>query len=74
MDEVEIYSWGLINCSACAPFRTPMAEVEAEVNKKIPTGISSKWRIIEAKFADGSPNPTLCSNFPGSRLHYLLTC
>jgi hypothetical protein len=73
LKEVVVYNSGMIYCSACAPADMPVAEVEAEVNRQSPTGISSAWRIADEPFEGGAPNPSDCNDGPLKK-HYLLSC
>lgn len=73
MDEVAIYSMGLVACSVCVPEGMARDRIEFAVNQQAPTGISSRWSIADEPFASGDPNPSPCGTLPG-RLHYLATC
>ena len=60
--KIEIYSWGLVYASVCAPADLPLAEVERQVNVELPTGIGSCWRKDESDFRNGQTNPCSCEN------------
>jgi hypothetical protein len=66
-----VYSNGLCCCSVCASIDDP-AEVEAEVNRVHPSGVTP-WRIATRAFLDGTPNPSVCNTTLGRR-HWLLEC
>lgn len=71
---VMIYSEGLIFLSVCVAKDMPLEEVEADVNRLRPTGISSPWKISdEKKFANGQSHPLPCDQ-DDSHVHYLLNC
>ena len=71
---VQVYSWGLVSLSACAPKDMPIADVTREMNAQHPTGISSKWDVSDEKtFASGQPMPCPCES-DADRLHYLFHC
>lgn len=75
MEDVIIYSTGIVACSVCASNDLSPEQVEEEVNRISPTGISSNWRISEEEtFKDGIPNPCPCEQNPETRKHYLLHC
>ena len=72
--KVQVYTWGLVSASVCAPADMPVAEVESHVNDELPTGIDSPWRKDDSPtFRGGEPNPCVCEH-DSSRLHYLLSC
>jgi hypothetical protein len=71
---IEIYSHGLCYASVCAPKEMPLADVAAELNRQLPTGISFPWKPDEAPtFRGGQPNPCPCAKDP-SRVHRLFSC
>ena len=74
MSKVTIYSNGIVHCSVCVhDAEMSRKEIEAEVNRQNPSGISL-WTISSEKcFADGSSNPKPCECEP-ERLHYLMVC
>lgn len=75
MDEVKIYSLGLVHASACAPAAMERAGVEQAVNAVHPTGIDSDWAVSgDRQFRDGTPNPGPCDTEPEARRHWLLVC
>lgn len=48
--------------------------IESYVNLNYPTGISSRWTMVEGDtLDDGSPYPPPCPERPG-HFHYALTC
>lgn len=71
--EIEIYSYGLVSCSVCVPAGMDRELIERQVNKALPTGISTNWRISNEGFNTGEPNPAQC-NDDSTKLHYLLNC
>lgn len=74
MNDVEVYSLGLVNASVCAPGDMTREEIAYTVNQCDPTGIMSRWEISDAEtFANGQPHPCPCEHNP-DRTHYLLTC
>jgi len=75
-EEVQVYTWGLVSLSACAPADMPIEEVEQSVNRQHPTGLNWGWEFAddEPTFADDkSPNPSPCCT-DESRKHYLFHC
>lgn len=76
MEQLIIYSKGLVSVSVCAVNELTPEQVEEMTNIEYPTGISSKWHISEDKtFKDGvSTNPCPCEEYPTKRKHYLLNC
>lgn len=74
MSDVEVYTFGLVAASVCAPSELPRDEVLAGANAAHPTGLSWGWKFSdEPTFAGGQPNPCQCDQNP-DRLHYLLEC
>lgn len=74
INDVVVYTSGLICCSVCAPSDMPLEDVITAVNLQNPTGLSHGWTLDEkGEFAGGQPNPTQCNSDP-SRMHYLLSC
>ena len=74
MENVDIYSKGIVACSACVPKDMSKEDIEQAVNAKLPTGISSQWKISEdEKFREGLTNPCVCEA-DSNKLHYLLNC
>lgn len=72
--EVELYGVGLANISCCALKSLSTEEVEAEVNRQHPSGVSHDWSIAEeGEFADGTPMPHQCQHVD-DRQHWLLHC
>ena len=69
-----IYSTGLVCCSVCAPSDMTKEQVIAEVNRRSPTGISSKWDIVDSHFRTGEENgfTTTCGGV--ETRHWVLTC
>lgn len=73
MKPVEIYSNGLIYCSACADAELTSEEVAQSVNALNPTGLAEEWvPSPDATFRNGEPNPCAC-NTDAARKHWLLT-
>jgi hypothetical protein len=73
MGAVRVYGHGLVCASVCAESSLTKEQIESEVNKQIPTGIDSRWRVSEERFRTGEPNGFPCSD-GGGRAHWLLTC
>ena len=73
IDELTIYSKGVVHCSVCARKGMTHKQIEEKVNEQNPTGIKSRWKISKEKFADGSSNPNQCSDHEDRR-HYLMVC
>jgi hypothetical protein len=71
--KVCVLRMGIVYLSVCAVKELTRDEVEIEVNKISPTGISSQWKISDEPFSDGSPNPCQCKDDP-NRLHYIMVC
>jgi len=74
-EKVNIYSQGIIACSACAPMGMEGQEVAEAVNLLSPTGISSEWSISEDETFQGGKksNPCVCED-DSKRWHWLLQC
>lgn len=70
---INIYASGPVSCSVCAEADLSSEEVERMVNRLMPTGIDSPWRISDESFKDGTPNGVECHDGP-TRKHYLLVC
>lgn len=66
---VMIYSEGLLFLSVCVAKDMPLEEVESDVNRLRPTGISSPWSISDEK----KSHPFPCDQ-DDSHVHYLLNC
>lgn len=74
MSAVEAYAVGIVCASVCAPRDLPIEQVEDDVNRQHPTGISSRWKLSEDDhFATGQTNPCPCEKDP-ERQHWLLNC
>lgn len=74
MDDIIIYSVGLVAMSVCAADGVPLEEIERVANARHPTGISSEWQISEdATFRGGEPMPAPCDMTEG-RKHWLVIC
>jgi hypothetical protein len=72
VDEIVIYSGGLVHISVCAPADMSRAEVERQAESRHWSGTRG-WKIDSGSFLDGTPNPCVCELDPG-RVHYLLSC
>jgi len=73
--EVIVYALGIMALSACAPASMEPEDVQAEVNRLEPTGISAPWALDNApRFKGGEPNPGPCDQEPDCRTHYLFAC
>lgn len=66
------YKMGLVYLSACAPKELTAEEVEAQMNEDNPTGVTP-WKVGDARFRTGEPNPCACEHDPGKQ-HWLLSC
>ncbi len=75
-DEIKVivYAVGLAKLSCCALADMQPDEIEAEVNRQEPTGISSRWTWAHQSFATGQTNPCKCDKYPSTREHWLLEC
>jgi len=73
-EELIVYGLGIIHCSVCTNIKG-RKKIEETVNRKSPTGISSRWRISRDKnFATGETNPCPCNINPKTHKHYLMEC
>jgi len=72
MENVVIYSVGLVFCSVCTDLKDT-AEIERRVNNRNPSGTHSGWKIAKEDFRTGESNPCRCNKDKG-RWHYLLSC
>ena len=67
-----ILAWGLVATTICTSLNR--RDATARLNREMPTGISSRWRISRAKtFATGEPHPGQCETFP-THTHFLFHC
>lgn len=74
MDDVVIYSVGLVAMSVCVADGVPREEIERIANARHPTGIGSRWQISEdTTFRGGEPMPAPCDQEP-DRKHWLVNC
>lgn len=75
MSEVEVYApFGIVHCSVCVPKDMSKEDIELEVNRINPTGISSEWKISDnTHFNTGETNPCICNQNP-EKMHYLMNC
>jgi hypothetical protein len=67
---VVLMRYRICSCSVCAPVTLMIDEVEAIVNAAWPTGLNSKWSVVEKGFGLA---PIACADDP-KRMHYLLVC
>jgi hypothetical protein len=75
MEDVIIYSTGIVACSVCADNSLSIKKITRIVNDMNPTYISSKWKLSKDKtFKNGEPNPCVCEQNPDTRKHYLFNC
>lgn len=74
MEQVIVYSPGVVFLSACVSNDLTVEEAEEIVNQLHPTGIKSRWRLHKEPFVTGHPNPCPCDRFPELRKHYLFNC
>lgn len=73
-DQVEIYTWGLVHCSVCAPVDMDHEDIELRVNGLLPTGLDHGWYVSDdEKFAGGQLNGVECDMDTG-RQHWLMSC
>lgn len=71
---LDVYLWGMVSLSICAPEGATKEEIEEAANLQHPTGISSHWQIAEEDyFASGESMPHPCERKPGFQ-HWLLHC
>lgn len=73
MENLIVYSNGLVHCSVCADNNLSKEEVERLVNARNCAGTQNGWKIDTEKFADGGDNPHQCEK-DENRLHYLMVC
>lgn len=72
--DIQLYSVGIVTCSACVPKDMSIEDIEKGVNTQLPTGISSRWAISKDKtFRQGKSNPCECDQ-DSNKKHYLLNC
>lgn len=69
--EVNIYSWGLVFASVCAPRDMTQEEVEDAVNRQHPTGLDHGWKVADEPFRTGESNPHDAGD---CGRHWLLAC
>lgn len=65
---------GVVAMSVCCPRVWSRDTVERVANAKTPTGIKSRWAIVEECFSNGTKNGCDCDQQPDDRCHWLLTC
>lgn len=71
---VNIYLWGLVSLSCCAPSDMLLDDVTQAVNLQHPTGLSHGWEFAaDEDFVSGDLNPCQCEQ-DDTRLHYLFHC
>ena len=71
---VKIVGESLLAVCVCAPADMPLAEVEAEVSRIHPTGISTGWRLSKTgTFSDAPTNTVPCQRH-AANIHYYMTC
>lgn len=68
----EIYARGIAHCSVCTTLTD--GEATVQINRESPTGISTRWAIVERRFASGEPNPCPCDRWPMTHRHILFSC
>ena len=73
-NDIEIYGWGLIYCSACVPSGMTPQEAEQLVNRKMPSGTSAGWNFHGESFSSGQSNPSPCELNKEARQHVLFSC
>jgi len=70
--EFYIYSIGMFSISVCSSLS--IEEITERLNKEVPTGIESRWKLAEEKvFKDGTPMPHQC-HMRAENKHYLFHC
>lgn len=75
MTKIQIYAYGLVYCSVCAPKTMSREDIEEEVNASSPTGISSSWKISKDEFFKGDTRKNGCDcEDDDSRRHWLMVC
>lgn len=68
-----IYNWGLLYASVCSSLS--LEETTEQINRELPTGIKSPWRLSSDKtFHTGETNPCACQQHPDTHKHYLFNC
>ena len=74
MENVEVYSLGIVSLSCCASNDLTIEEITVKINTYHPTGIDSNWKLSKDKtFASGESNPCQCEQ-DENRKHYLFNC
>lgn len=74
MEDIEIYSYGLVYLCCCVKKGKTKEEIEEYINNTHPTGISSQWKIRDTHFKYGArTNPCQCETHE-DRQHYQLSC
>lgn len=71
-DDFTAYSVGLCMASACTSLTDD--DATAQMNTEHPTGITSRWRIADEAFQDGTPNGNPCHDHPETHRHLLFAC
>lgn len=75
MDDVIVYSNGIVCCSVCVSKKLSREEIEQEVELCNPAGTLNGWKISEDKtFNSGQENGCDCEDHSETRRHYLLDC
>lgn len=73
-EKIVYYAIGLCAMSACVDNDVSVEELVEKANIDHPTGISSKWQLVNKTFSTGETNPCACHDNPTTRKHYTLSC
>lgn len=75
MEDIIIYSSGIVAASVCAKNTISIEMITEYLNTESPTDISSKWSLSKDRhFKGGQTNPCSCDKYPETRKHYLFNC
>lgn len=70
--QFHIYSVGMVYTSVCTSLEA--AEAEARLNRDMPSGIESPWKLALEPFASGEENGCVCPDKPATHRHLLFSC
>jgi len=74
MEDIEVYSIGIVYLSVCAKNTKSIEEITEFVNDNHPTGIESNWvKSEDTHFKGGQTNPCTCER-DDTRQHFLFNC
>ncbi|MCE5225358.1 MAG: hypothetical protein LLG05_05800 [Porphyromonadaceae bacterium] len=75
MEDVIVYSIGIMSVSICANNNLTIDEITDELNNRNPTGLDHGWEFAkDENFNEGKSNPCKCNHYPKTRKHYLFHC